>query len=313
VGILAQQPAQPRPAIRAIRDALERPVAPVALTLGIERRQKVSLADGVIQKFLPDGTVRTQSADAIPQLMRFVPTAKFVRAHEGDTVEKLAVMNGIEPEAARITAGTLPGHVFSESEIVCLRRRYRRATNETWESIAAACGLTVDMLKELNSVDPDDDRQVPHELLVPGACRYQFRGQGQFNIVTIQYSQSDRLGRAAPREARVKFTVGRGDLETHRVRKEDTLETIARQHNVTPEFLRMLNGLAEDEPPRVGRIFYVRYAVRPHEGVTLDEIAAMRRVSPGTIRKLNKMDRQDGIVAGQPLLIPARPGPGRGK
>ena len=316
-GKLVELDAQRRAAI--VRQLQQRRV-PVRIAPGmavpagkVNRRQRISLADGEIQSPLPDGTVQTQRVDAIPQLLRFVPGAIFVRAHEGDTVEKLAVKNGIEPDAARITTGTVPGHVYPEGEIVCLSRTYHCKPNETWQSVADVCGVTVEDLKRLNPHQPSGSRLMSStSLFVPGTLRYQFRDGRQFNIVSIEYSQSDRRRGRARRPARPMFTIAQGDVETHRVKQTDTIETIARQHDVTPDFLRLLNGLGKDSKPRAGRVFYVRYTVRPAKGVTLSQLAKARRTSADTIRKLNKMKPKDKIVAGQALVIPARPDLARG-
>lgn len=99
---------------------------------------------------------------------------------------------------------------------------------------------------------------------------------------------------------------------TYATKNNETIDTIAKKFNTTPEVLNQLNGYIADIVPGMNLIvpkvtskYFDYYTVS--KGDTLYKIAEEKNLDPNLLAELNGINKDDYIYPNQVLLIP-RPG-----
>jgi N-acetylmuramoyl-L-alanine amidase len=101
---------------------------------------------------------------------------------------------------------------------------------------------------------------------------------------------------------------------TYRIKRGDTLNSIAREHSTTLAVLLKLNSLAISDPLYAGRKILVPVAeaasAKPlksyviKKGDTLFSLAKSNFITVDELRRLNKMDDSDALLLGRKIKIP---------
>ena len=195
-------------------------------------------------------------------------------------------------------------------------KRHKVKRGETAASIAHRYGISVNALMSYNGLSAKRKVRVGQRLKVP--------------LRRVRYAQNTS-GKAAQRDK------GRDEqIVRYKVKKGDSLWSVAKQFNIVPSDIRRLNNIkgdalqtgriikvggpgtmtdSETEPARQGRKVVKKtadktlddgtpgsvYAVQ--KGDTLGKIARMNNVSLGRLLELNKLDKTDNIRPGQLIVV----------
>jgi N-acetylmuramoyl-L-alanine amidase len=166
---------------------------------------------------------------------------------------------------------------------------YRVKKGDTLEKIADRNGTTVAEILKLNGMKLKDPLYVDRKLKVP----------------------------APPVKAEEKTAP---ELTMYKVKKGDTLETIALKHHTTVRSIRTLNNLKTQGPVVAGRVLKVpvekpdeELPVEPAQklvsykvkkGDTLEKIAARHNTTVEELLKLNNMKRKDSLYVDRKIKVP---------
>lgn len=225
-------------------------------------------ADGEVTYNMADGRTITQRSDAVQQISQSFPFIRFARAMSGDTIEKIALQHNYDPLLLYKTNRVAAGHVYREDEVVCLRWRHRVLKDETLESIAKLYSMDLSTLLELNGLMANDTIMENQILNVAGRYDHQIpatkqQGQGHLMLTVVMSQMNLRNSTYVP--------VGRG-IQTHQVEEGDTLASLTEELKLTPNFLRRLNRLGDEEEIEPGDRIMTSFLVKLGEGVTFDDI-----------------------------------------
>jgi membrane-bound lytic murein transglycosylase D len=197
-------------------------------------------------------------------------------------------------------------------------KRHKVKRGETAASIAQRYGLSVNALMSYNGLSAKKEVRVGQRLKVP------FRG--------VRYAK-DTSGKASPRDK------SRNDqIDRYKVKKGDTLSSVAKRFNTVPSEIKRINNIKGDAL-QTGRIIKVvgpgimtdsetesarqgggKKAVKKtaektiepgtpgavhtvQRGDTLANIAKKNNVSLDRLLELNKLDKTDNIRPGQIIVV----------
>ncbi|RMF73010.1 MAG: LysM peptidoglycan-binding domain-containing protein [Acidobacteria bacterium] len=263
----------------------------------------------------------------------------------GDWALALAAYNGGEGRVRRAIRRTGVRDFWT----LARRRFFRRETRNYVPAIMAATLIAKNPAK-FGFGDVVRDRPVPYETVtVPTPTDFDVIARCAGTDVATLRDLNPELRRAQtpphPREYQVRVPVGAAEgflaaLEripedqritkvVHRVRRGDTLSTLARRYRTTVRAIQQANGMGRRTLLRVGRVLTIprgpgapesweppavgadgTYRVR--RGDTLSVIARRFGVSVRQLQDWNALGRSTRIVAGQRLRVGRAPGrPGR--
>ncbi|MEZ6115276.1 MAG: LysM domain-containing protein [Pirellulaceae bacterium] len=271
-------------------------------------RQQYHFTDGSYTYYDQNGVEHQYTSDALNDASSTMPGAKFRRAFAGDTLAKVAFQEQMDVEKLRILNRTKVDKVFSNREIFCVAWKHKVQPNDTLESLAKFYRTSVRNLQELNDLSDDQALEPGTELDVPGEFQYmpQDNGQSYLMVTVYQINGQNNFQQEIPfKEETMRH-------EIQRLKTDDTLATFAERHEVTEEYLRLMNGLEEDEEVKPGRTLLVDYSVELKEDATIDTlIQLMRGGVAGDVDefvdrflKVNELESKDDIEPGQRLSLP---------
>jgi membrane-bound lytic murein transglycosylase D len=199
-------------------------------------------------------------------------------------------------------------------------KRYKVRRGETMASIARSCGISVNALMAYNGLSTKKGVHVGQRLKVP--------------LRVVRYKK-DASGQANDRDKGQHEQIAR-----YKVKKGDTLSSVAQRFNTTPQDLKKLNKIRGDSL-QAGRIIKVgaqngvskvetepvkqsnskkaakkkisagkvntdetagaTYTVR--QGDSLNKIAKKNNIGLARILELNKLDKTDNIRPGQVIVV----------
>ncbi len=140
----------------------------------------------------PDGIPRTQKMDAIEQARSFVPSAKFVRMIQGDTLAKLAAQYGIDVKKLALLNRAVAEKVYGTPDVACVAWQHQVGPAETLASLARLYNTTPQTLATLNDLSPNDRLKPGTPLSVPGEFSYHHRKNGYSYLRLARYANPER-------------------------------------------------------------------------------------------------------------------------
>ncbi|MCA9218326.1 MAG: LysM peptidoglycan-binding domain-containing protein, partial [Planctomycetales bacterium] len=250
------------------------------------------ISDGEMT-YSTNGQLYTVEQDALQQASSYAPSAKFARAMEGDTIQKISLKNGLDVDKLMILNRANNSKVFVNREIYLKSWEHVVTANENLDSIAKYYKTTVADLTKLNGFAADVKLTTGQRIEVPGEFQYQ----------SSDYNSYLRLAMYSNRaSARVPYDRSSVRNKTYTLKEGEDLATVAKKYKVTEEFLRKMNGLEEDQEagPRV----LVEYSVKPLEDSTLEEIANVFYMNIDEIMDVNGFKSPEDMKPGETLHIP---------
>ncbi len=251
-----------------------------------------------------------QAMDADPEVVLALnPAYKFgvVPAKSGGV--KLRVPKGLTDNA--IAAATVAE--ISESEIARVAHGeyywYRIRRGDNLSTIAARHGTSVRKIQDLNNMGRRTFLRVGQRLKVPerGGSRYIDRP-----------ARTESVAASSPSTEAV---ADNGEVIRYRIRRGDTLISIAKRYNTTVSALQSLNNLRRRSTLYAGQTLlipasgsggrspgssYFKYKVE--RGDTLYGLASRYGVSVNDLAALNGLSRKSMLFYGQLMKIPSKSG-----
>jgi LysM repeat protein len=284
----------------AQRPAGVRAVVAAPAFLGIRRarparRSMIQLTDGEVRDMQVDGAVRTQRMDAIQQARAIVPSAKFVRVLQGDTLAKVAARHAMDVKKLALLNRSVVERVYSVPDIVCIAWTHSVRPSETLVDLARTYNIDPKHLAELNDLDAQGPLKPGTRISVPGEFKYRFRRNGMSHLQLARYVDEVR---PAPFDNRLL------KLRQARLKPGQNLQDFLDEHKVAEDFLRKMNGLGPDEPPREGEWLLVEYSVELGEDATLDDMAQHFNMAIETLLEVNQLKPDQAVEPGRRIEIP---------
>ena len=243
------------------------------------------ISNPVEEQLLKTPAFQQEVADAIAaSVYEFLPASSAPAAPAPATVVKKE-----EPQTQKESKKTEPAPLPAAYTSYVVKK------GDTLEKIALRHHTTVGELVKSNRIQRNDPLYVGRKLKVPAA---------------------------APPEEEASPDVMQPVIALYTVRKGDTLEKIARQHNMTTASLLKLNAMKPEDSFYVNQKLKVRperpengkretaaaakrnvsvYAVR--KGDTVDRVAARHQMNAAELRRLNGMKPQDILYIGQKIKV----------
>ncbi len=261
-------------------------------------RQMYHLSDGEVTYFEQDGTQHTMVQDALQQAKSYSPQARFARALDGDTLEKLAILHDIPIEKLRLMNRHRVGESLVDREIFCLDWKYRVRGQDTLASLAKLYNSKVSVIADLNGLATDAQLEPGQWIQVPGEFKYIAGQNGQQTYLQLGVYQDRNVIRDTPYDPKSQKT----DIAT--LGKGEDLAAVAKRKKVTEEFLKTMNGLTDDDQLQAGQRILVKYSVRPKNDASLHDIAQYFSVDVDDLLDANQLARAEDMKPGEPIEIP---------
>jgi membrane-bound lytic murein transglycosylase D len=184
-----------------------------------------------------------------------------------------------------------------DERIIQLRHRIR--WGETVSKLARRYGTTIQAIHALNDLERDDTIRAGQYLLIP---------MGSKATVNPERQRSSPITYASVSETEPDTKMLR-----YRVKRGDTLFTLARRYGTTVGAIRATNRLGRSNAIRIGQhlgIPSARHSLETNRlykvkrGDTLSEIARRHGTTIQAIKQINNLRNSHTIRTGQRLLIP---------
>ena len=252
------------------------------------------LSDGEVTYHMQGGERHTVVMDAVVQARQYQPNAKFARALEGDTLQKIAAREKLDPEKLRLINRAKASKVFQHREIYLQSWSYQAAANDTVAALAKKFGVKAADFAKLNDLKVDAKLKRGHALQVPWNFQHHINEHNSY----LMLSMIQNRGRAStPYDRRsVKNKI-------HKIKQEENLAAIAKKYKITEEFLRNINGLEPEEEYRGERIL-VEYSVQPLKTATLADIALAFNLPVDDLIKTNGFASEQDFDPTKRIQIP---------
>lgn len=259
----------------------------------IGRASMTHLSDGESTYVINNQQVQVVN-DALVQAAQYAPGAKFARAMEGDTLKKLAARENLDYDMLLILNRAQKNKTFKHREIYLQTWEYQVSKGETWSSLVELIGTTKEKLLALNKLDSDAKLTDGMKIQIPGRFQYRWHERNSY------------LQLAMYRNARARVTVpyDRKSVRNkiYRVKKGDTLESIAKKNKVSVDFLRVMNSLEPDE--ELGERLLIEYSVKVLKDRTLEDLLAVFRVEMDDLLAANSLKKSADMKPEQRVQIP---------
>jgi membrane-bound lytic murein transglycosylase D len=207
-------------------------------------------------------------------------------------------------------------------------RIHRVLENETLFSLANKYGTTVEEIRKLNNLKPNEGIQYNQRLIMPEA---KFTNEPEDNWAEKEESKpilmpekKTSIAPTAPEDSKtVTKITPTPETEVHRVVKGETLFSIAKRYDTTVDNLRELNNLTVSENIKTGQLLKVigtansDYSVKSEAPVTASSVSKTHTVKRGetlfsisnlygtsveSLKSLNGL-RNNAIAVGQRLKV----------
>ena len=275
--------------------AVDRPAPAAARPRARATRSFSHLSDGDVQYVGPDGIPRTQTQDALVQARSLVPGARFIRVIPGDTLAKLAAQHSLDVNVLALLNRTGTDKVYGTADIACLSWKHSVQPGEDFTQLAQVYNTTPLTLARLNNLKLNETPKPGEVITVPGEFNYQNRRQGHSYLRLARYSNTVR---------QVPYNQRSLKMRREKLKPGQSLKTLADRLQVPEAFIRQLNGLKADEPPKPGQWLLVDYSVELNEGATLEEVALFFKVPLDRLLAINGLQKADALPPGQRVQIP---------
>lgn len=261
------------------------------------RRDFIHLHDRTMKYVGQDGIARTQTTDAIIQAKTHAPTATFVRALEGDTLATVALQRGLSVEQIRILNRAATDKSLADNQIVLVGWTHMVRSGETLASVARIYNTKTDEVATLNQVEENHNLKPGKSIQVPGEFQYvvQSKGNSYLRLARYPIPKPSRRTPYIPHSLQAK---------TITVKQGQTLESLAKDHNVSEEYLRLMNSLEKDYNLPVGRRLLVKYSVKLDKDSTLDDVTSFFQLSEKKLLAVNRLKHRQELIPGQRLNLP---------
>lgn len=232
--------------------------------------------------------------DALVQAEQYAPGAKFARAMEGDTLKKLAVREGLDYEKLLILNRTKKNKTLKHREIYLQSWEYQLSSNDTWDSLATLFGTTEKDLLDLNDLAADAKPASGQKIQIPGKFQYHWQPRSSYMLLAM-YQGRTRISNTPYDTRSMKSKI-------HTVKKDETLDSIAKKYNVSTDFLRIMNGLEPDE--ELGDRILIEYSAKVLKGKKLEDIARLFRIEMDDMLAANGLENAEDMKPEQRVQIP---------
>ncbi len=207
------------------------------------------------------------------------------------SVERIRLLNGIEQ-----------GNVFKEAGLICLRWNHKVGVGKptTIGALAKELNTSSVALAKLNGLAEDAVIKAGDELQAPAIYRSQAfdDGRRKMSLFMVAVSQN-------PVRRRV-LDFQRIEMVQIQIAKGDTLEQLAKKHEIDIEILGKINGLTKDSKLKEEQIVVVRNRVKyDAEKTPLDLVAQRYNSTEASMLRLNDIKDKSKIKADQWLHIPS--------
>jgi LysM repeat protein len=236
--------------------------------------------------------------DALQQARSYSPEARFARALEGDTLEKLANMHNIPVEKLRLINRHRVGKSLVDREIFCLGWKYRVREQDTLATLAKRYHSKVSVIANLNDLATDVQLKPGQWIQVPGEFKYVAGQNGRQTYLQLGVYQQRNVLRDTPYDPKSQKI----DIAT--LRQGEDLAGVAKRKKVTEEFLKTMNGLTDDDALQTGQRILAKYSVRPKNDATLHDIAQFFSIDVEDLLDVNHLARAEDMKPGEPIEIP---------
>ena len=261
-------------------------------------RQMYHLSDGEMTYIDQNGTQQTMIQDAIQQAKSYSPQARFARALDGDTLEKLAAMYDVPVEKLRLLNRQRVGKALQHREIYCLGWKYVVRENDSLASLAKRYNSTASLIAKLNDLETTAELKPGQSIQVPGEFKYMVGNNGRQTYLQLGVYQQRNVARATPYDPKSQ------KIDIHTLRQGEELADVAKAKGVTEDFLKTMNGLADDDELPTGRRILVKYSVRPKDDATLNDIAQFFNIDFDELLEVNQLAKADDLKPGEHIEIP---------
>jgi murein DD-endopeptidase MepM/ murein hydrolase activator NlpD len=227
----------------------------------------------------------------------------------GVSRKELAEQNGLKPPYRLQPGDSLTG---PRSDA----KAYVVGQGDTLYAVAKRFSVTPSALADANDIEVGARLSPGRKLILPAG----FKDKGPIRAqITTEYNPTPPRAEPTPAEAAPERAPGRtavtgkvvtvtGKATSYKVKKGDTVESLADDFDMTQKELIAANGLKRPYRLRVGQVLKgpveERKAYVPVEGDTLALIARRFSVSVAALADANDMDAGDRVSPGRKLTLP---------
>ena len=234
----------------------------------------------------------------------------------GVTRQELAEQNGLKPPYRLHPGDSLTGPAAEA-------RAYVVGQGDTLFAVAKRFSVTALALAEANDIETGTRLAPGRKLILPAGYKDKGPIRAAGTMATTDYSPTPSASRAEPNpaEAAPERTTSRtavtgkvvtvtGKAASYKVKKGDTVASLADDFGMTEKELIAANGLKRPYHLRIGQV--LKGAPEEHkayvavEGDTLALIARRFSVSATALADANDMDVTDRVKPGRKLTLPAK-------
>ena len=232
----------------------------------------------------------------------------------GVTRQELAEQNGLKPPYRLHPGDSLTGPSTEA-------KAYVVGQGDTLFAVAKRFSVTAQALADANDVETNTRLAPGRKLILPTGFRDKGPTRTAGTMATTDYNPTAPAGRteSAPAEAAPERTASRtavtgkvvsvtGKAGAYKVKKGDTVESLADDFDMTQKELIAANGLKRPYHLRIGQVLKgppeEHKAYVPVEGDTLALIARRFSVSASALADANDMDTTDRVTPGHKLTLP---------
>jgi LysM repeat protein len=252
-------------------------------------------SDGVMY-YSVNGRVQQQRADALEQVAASFPAIRLARAMPGDTLAKLAAQHQVPVERLALLNRKRPDEQFGEVGVVCLEWKYVLPEGRTLGQLANMVGSSLDTLRQLNELAPDEVPPAGRELLIPGQLIYHHQGSGGH----LQLAMYD-VNRIQPN---VPYKPDSIRMRQESIDDGQSLADFAKEHDLAEDLLRTMNGMRPDEDIPAGTNLVIEYSAEPTETATVAAIVAAFQLDRERFFAANNWATEDDVDLTQRINIP---------
>ena len=228
----------------------------------------------------------------------------------GVSRKELAEQNGLKPPYRLQPGDSLTGPSTEA-------KAYVVGQGDTLYAVAKRFTITAQALADANDIETGARLSPGRKLILPAG--FKDKGAVRSAPTSTEYNPSPPRAEPPPEEAAPERTAGRtavtgkvqtvtGKAANYKVKKGDTVESIADDFDMTQKELIAANGLKRPYRLQIGQVLkgapQQKKVYVPVEGDTLALIGKRFSVSASALADANDMDTTDRVVPGHKLTLP---------